>query len=52
MDASRQGVRFVLQQQSETGQWTLVQAGYRFLTLSSCHRSQSHGPNIEHPPPR
>ena len=31
-DASRHGVGFVLQQQSDTGQWTLVQAGSRFLT--------------------
>ena len=33
-DASRQGVEFVLQQQSDTGQWTLVQAGSRFLSLA------------------
>lgn len=31
-DASRQGVGFVLQQQSPTGQWALVQAGSRFLS--------------------
>ena len=31
-DASRQGVGFVLQQQSPKGQWTLVQAGSRFLS--------------------
>ena len=33
-DASRQGVGFVLQQQSDTGQWTLVQAGSHFPTLA------------------
>ena len=33
-DASRQGVGFVLQQQSDTGQWTLVQPGSCFLTLA------------------
>ena len=33
-DASRQGVGFILQQQSDTGEWTLVQAGSRFLTLA------------------
>ena len=33
-DASRQGVGFVLQQQSDTGQWTLVQAESCFLTLA------------------
>ena len=31
-DASRQGVGFVLQQQSNARQWTLVQAGSHFLT--------------------
>ena len=31
-DASRQGIGFFLQQQSPTGQWTLVQAGSRFLS--------------------
>ena len=31
-DASRQGLGFVLQQQSTPGQWTLVQAGSRFLS--------------------
>ena len=34
-DASRQGVGFVFQQQSDTGQWTLAQAGSRFLTLQN-----------------
>ena len=33
-DASRQGIGFFLQQQSDTGQWTLVQAGSQFLTLA------------------
>ena len=31
-DASRQGLGFILQQLSETGQWNLIQAGSRFLT--------------------
>ena len=31
-DASRQGLGFVLQQQSTQGEWTLVQAGSRFLS--------------------
>ena len=31
-DASRQGIGFVLQQLSDRGQWTLVQAGSRFLS--------------------
>ena len=31
-DASRQGIGFVLQQQSPTGQWSLIQAGSRFLS--------------------
>ena len=31
-DASRQGVGFVLQQQSTTGRWVLIQAGSHFLT--------------------
>ena len=31
-DASRQGLGFILQQQSPTGQWVLVQAGSRFLS--------------------
>lgn len=31
-DASRQGLGFVLQQQSDDGMWNLVQAGSRFLT--------------------
>ena len=31
-DASRHGIGFVLQQQSEIGEWTLVQAGPHFLT--------------------
>ena len=31
-DASRQGIGFILQQLSDRGQWTLVQAGSRFLS--------------------
>ena len=31
-DASRQGIGFILQQQSPTEQWSLVQAGSRFLS--------------------
>ena len=31
-DASRQGIGFVLQQQSTAGQWVLIQAGSRFLS--------------------
>ena len=31
-DASRQGVGFVLQQQTPAGRWTLIQAGSRFLS--------------------
>ena len=31
-DASRQGLGFVLQQEATNGQWTLVQAGSRFLS--------------------
>jgi len=30
-DASRQGLGFVLQQQTHDGKWTLIQAGCRFL---------------------
>ena len=32
-DASRQGIGFILQQQSDTGQWTLVQAGSAVIEL-------------------
>ena len=31
-NASRQGLGFILQQRSKNGTWTLVQAGYRFLS--------------------
>ena len=31
-DASRQGIDFVLQRQSTSGQWVLIQAGSRFLS--------------------
>ena len=31
IDASRQGVGFILQQQSSAGKWLLIQAGSRFL---------------------
>ena len=33
-DASRQGLGFILQQQSPTGKWGLIQAGSRFLTAA------------------
>ena len=33
-DASRQGLGFILQQQSPTGKWVLIQAGSRFLTTA------------------
>ena len=37
-DASRQGIGFILQQQSPTGQWSLVQAVSRFLSeAESCY---------------
>ena len=32
IDASQQGVGFILQQQSSAGKWLLIQAGSRFLT--------------------
>ena len=38
MDTSRQGIGFILQQQSPTGQWLLVQVGSRFLSdAESCY---------------
>ena len=36
-DASKSGLRFILQQKSIDGPWVLIQAGSRFLTETESH---------------